>query len=62
MSEESPKKKLKTWYVQSFKDEWLEDENFKDWLKKDNVNKNNSYCVCCNFTIKNAGKIYVIES
>lgn len=61
MSEESPIKKRKIWYAQSFKDEWLEDANFKDWLKRDSINKNNSFCICCNVTIKNAGKSMLLK-
>ena len=55
-SEESSHKKRKTWYAQSFKDEWLQLDDFKEWLQKDTDNKDNSYCKCGRVTLKNAIK------
>lgn len=35
----TPKKKIKTLYKQSFKQQWMTDENFKDWVKPDPSDK-----------------------
>ncbi|XP_066938281.1 uncharacterized protein [Macrobrachium rosenbergii] len=56
MSEVSPKKRRKMWYKPAFKAEWLQEPEFKDWLKRDSTNGNNSYCICCGISIKNANK------
>lgn len=55
-----PRKMSKKWYNQSFKDEWLNDENFKEWLKEDASEKGCSYCICCETKIKNANKSMLI--
>ena len=60
MSQQPPEKKRKTWYVQVFRDEWLQDQNFKDWLQRDKDCKEHSYCKCCCVTLKNATKSMLI--
>lgn len=31
----TPKKKAKIWYQQAFKSEWMDEPEFKKWLKRD---------------------------
>ncbi len=51
-----PRKMRKRWYVQNFKEEWLKDPEFKDWLREDSKEKGASYCICCDMKLKNANK------
>ena len=60
MANETTEKKRKGWYSQSFKDDWLELEDFKRWLKRDEADENSSYCICCHITQKNASKSMLI--
>ena len=60
MVNESTEKKRKGWYLQSFKDDWLELEDFKGWLKRDEADKNGSYCTCCRIPLKNASKSMLV--
>ena len=56
MSEQnsSPAKKKKTWYFQGFRDEWIDDHNFKEWLTK--YSTGNAFCRCCQKQFKNTSK------
>lgn len=51
-----PKKKVKGWYTQSFREEWLKDPELKDWLREDHVEKGVCYCICCDVKLRNANK------
>ena len=60
MADESTEKKRKGWCSQSIKDDWLELEDFKGWLKRDEADRNSSYCTCCRITLKNASKSMLV--
>ena len=60
MGTEGTEKKRKGWYLQSFEDDWLELEDFKGWLKRDEADRNSSYCTCCRITLKNASKSMLV--
>lgn len=47
----SPKKTKKRQYKQKFRNEWLEDNEFKKWLKCDPKNEYRAMCVFCNATM-----------
>ena len=47
-------------YSQSSKGDWLELEDFKGWLKRDEANRNSSCCTCCRITLKNASKSMLV--
>ncbi|XP_047739955.1 uncharacterized protein LOC125178996 [Hyalella azteca] len=51
-----PRKVAKKWYKQSFKEEWLHEKDFKEWLQEDSKEKGVSYCACCKTQIKNANR------
>ena len=51
-----PRKKAKVWYKQAFKQEWLEEEEFKSWVKADPSDKFSAVCCVCDATIKNCSK------
>lgn len=53
---ETPKKKVRIDYESTFKDEWLQREEYCKWLKK--VDKITGMCILCNikFTIKHDGE------
>ena len=51
----NPPKKRK-WYTQAFKQEWLNNPEFSEWLSQDRNNSDVSYCKCCDVTLKNANK------
>ena len=53
-----PRKKAKVWYKQAFKQEWLEEEEFKSWVKADPSDKFSAVCCVCDATIKNCSKSY----
>lgn len=40
-----PVKKTKMWYKQAFKQEWLQEEEFKSWLQADPSDKFSAVCV-----------------
>ena len=40
MSEETRPSKKKKWYAQYFREEWLGEADFKDWLQQDEKDKN----------------------
>ena len=60
MANESTEKKREGWYSQSFKDDWLELKDFKRRLKRDEADRNSSYCTCCRITLKNANKTMLV--
>lgn len=39
-----PKKKMKIWYKQAVRQEWLKDDEFQDWLKIDPEDKHTAIC------------------
>ena len=45
----------------SFNEEWLKDPQFKDWLERDKNNKDACYCKCCQFTLKNANRSFLVK-
>ena len=51
-----PRKKTKTWYKQAFKQEWLQEEEFKSWVKPDPSDKFSAVCSVCDAAIKNCSK------
>lgn len=51
-----PRKLAKKWYIQSFKEEWLHEKEFKEWLQEDSKERGVSYCACCKTQIKNANR------
>lgn len=51
-----PKKKTKVWYSQSFNSEWLNDPEFKDWIKPDPNDKYIVHCIVCDSKLKNPNK------
>ena len=55
-----PAKKAK-WYMQSFKEEWLNDSLLKTWLRRDNKDYNSGYCKCCNITLRNSNKSMLLK-
>jgi hypothetical protein len=57
---ETPTKIIK-WYVQSFKEEWLQDPDLKEWLQQVKTNKDDSHCLCCNVTLKSTNKSILIN-
>lgn len=46
----------KVQYKQSFRDGWLQDEEFKDWSRRACTNPQRAYCAYCKSTI--SAKIY----
>lgn len=61
MSENSNEKQKRKWYSMSFKQSWLKEEEFKDWVTQDSKDKNSTYCKCCNVTLKNANKSMLLK-
>ena len=57
---QNPSKKRK-WYAQSFKEEWLQNPELKDWLQQDKNDSGSSYCKCCNITMKNANNSMLMK-
>ena len=51
MSHQNTPKKRK-WYAQCFKQEWLMEMEFKEWLEQDSNDKDSSYCKACKVTLK----------
>lgn len=51
-----PKKKMKIWYKQAVRQEWLKDDEFKDWLKIDPEDKHTAICTVCDTKLKNCNK------
>lgn len=44
------------WYQQTFKKEWLEDEELKEWLQPDSADKYSALCSVCDCKLKNCNK------
>ena len=61
MSEENRLTKKKKWYAQCFREEWLGEAVFKDWLQHDDEDKDSSYCKCCKTTLKHACKLMLMK-
>ncbi|KAK7084436.1 hypothetical protein SK128_011673, partial [Halocaridina rubra] len=55
MQGQSSTKKRK-WCVQSFKEEWLQDPEWKDWLLQSKSVREASYCKCRKATLQSANK------
>lgn len=51
-----PRKKAKMWYQQSFRQEWLTDVEFKDWLKADPKDKYVAFCSVCDTKLKHCNR------
>lgn len=51
-----PKKKVKMWYQQAFKKEWMEDDQLKDWIQPDPKDKYAVLCTVCSSKMKNCNK------
>lgn len=51
-----PRKKNKLQYQQSFKNEWLQDPEQKDWIKEDPKDKRSAVCIVCDLKLKNCNK------
>ena len=56
MTGSPPRKKVKPWYQQKFCEEWLNDNDLKDWIKKDSNNRYAAVCTVCSYTFSNANK------
>ncbi|KAK0066446.1 hypothetical protein Bpfe_003878 [Biomphalaria pfeifferi] len=41
---------------QCFREEWLEDPEFMDWLQQDPLDSSSSYCTCCKSHLKHADR------
>jgi Domain of unknown function (DUF4371) len=51
-----PRKKQATWYKQPFNEEWLQIEEFKEWLKPEPGNKYASKCTVCDTKLLGVNK------
>ncbi|KAI8772533.1 Uncharacterized protein BgiBS90_027013 [Biomphalaria glabrata] len=51
-----PAKKKKKWYHQNFREEWLDDPEFADWLQPDENDRTCSYCIYCKASLKHANR------
>lgn len=51
-----PKKKRKPWYHQGFNAEWLNDPEFKEWLKPDANDKYVALCSVCDCKFRNTNR------
>ncbi|KAK7080646.1 hypothetical protein SK128_002862 [Halocaridina rubra] len=60
MQGESSTKKEKL-YAESFREEWLQDPELKNWLQQDKNDKEASYCNYCNVTLKSANKSILLQ-
>jgi len=49
----------KVQYKQSFRDAWLQDEEFKDWIRRKCTNPQRAYYAYCKSTI--SAKIYEVR-
>lgn len=57
MSEDEPPcKKMQVWYDHAFCEEWLKDNELKDWLKMDPASCHSAVCTVCSFTLTNPNK------
>lgn len=59
--DKAKQEKKKKWYNMSFKEEWLKNPEFKDWLMQDPSDKESSFCKSCKTTIKNANKSMLLR-
>jgi len=46
-------------YKKSFHDAWLQDEELKDWIRRDCTNPKRAYCAFCKSTI--SSKMYNVR-
>lgn len=51
-----PKKRSKVWYQQAFRQEWLSDVEFKDWLQADSKDKHVVICTVCDTKLRNCNR------
>lgn len=51
-----PKKRSRPWYQQAFRQEWLSDEEFKDWLQADSQDKHVAICTVCDAKLRNCNR------
>ena len=61
MSEENRPTKKKKWYAQCFREQWLGEADFKDWLQQEEKDKDSSYCKCYKTTLQHARKSMVMK-
>ena len=48
----TPRKKSKLYYKQAFKQEWMTENEFKDWVRPEPKDKFSAYCSVCDCTVK----------
>ena len=48
-----PRKEKKIWYEQQFNSKWLNELEFKDWLRPHESNRNFFMCMICDTKFKN---------
>ena len=51
-----PAKKTKSWYQQSFNNNWLQDPELKDWIEADSKDRFVVRCKVCDFSLSNINK------
>ncbi|KAK0066447.1 hypothetical protein Bpfe_003879 [Biomphalaria pfeifferi] len=54
-------KKKKKWYMQSFREKWLEDPDFCDWLQPDYNDKTSSYCSVCKCYLRHCNRSMLLS-
>ena len=59
-SAEPPAKRAQ-WYMQFFKEEWLNDPLLKTWLRRDNKDSYSGYYKCCSIILRNQNKSMLIK-
>ena len=56
-----PRKKTRISYKQAFKQEWMTDVDFKDWVKPDPKDKFSALCAICDCTLKSCNKTRLLS-